>query len=122
MKWALIFDGFVSEVTDIDPTGRYVDEWLWVQCSEEVAYGWQYDGSKFLPPPDTTEQDNRIKHSQLMSEATQHILLLTDATDPDIMGDDINPGDIELLKQWKAYRVKLSRVTDMLNPVWPDQP
>ena len=55
--------------------------------------------------------------------STNHqISVLTDATDPDIMGNDINSEDVTNLKLWKAYRVQLSRITDMLNTVWPVKP
>lgn len=77
-----------------------------------------------LPPPSDSEviAHNEVKKQQLISEASRFISILTDATDPDVMGDGILPEDIESLKQWKAYRVKLNRITDMLNPVWPDKP
>ena len=73
-------------------------------------------------PDETIIQQNTSKKSALMAEASEKISILTDATDPDIIGDDINPEDVTNLKLWKAYRVQLSRVTDMLNPVWPKQP
>jgi hypothetical protein len=60
----------------------------------------------------------------LMAEAADAISLLTDATDPDVMGDDIRPEDVALLKAWKAYRVQLSRIKpdDAPNITWPVKP
>lgn len=69
----------------------------------------------------TTASNTQLKE-YLMYKASQQIAILTDATDPDVMGDDVDPIDVTNLKLWKAYRVKLSKVTDMLNPVWPDMP
>ncbi len=64
------------------------------------------------------------KRSSLIAEASEAISLLTDATDPDIMGDDIRPEDVALLKAWKAYRVQLSRIKpdDAPNITWPTKP
>ena len=122
MKWARIENNLVMETTDIDPEGRFHESLIWVECPEDVVSGWTYSGSQFNPPPDTTELDNLMLQSNLMAEANHHISVLTDATDPDIMGDDIDPNDVALLKAWKLYRVQLSKVTDMLNPVWPTKP
>ncbi|XAO54174.1 tail fiber assembly protein Tfa [Yersinia phage vB_YenM_P744] len=79
---------------------------------------WVSDDSKKLK----VEMDNNKKLKEdLMDEASQCIDTLLDATDPDIMGDDINPDDVTLLKIWKQYRVLLSRV-DINNPNWPNLP
>lgn len=76
------------------------------------------------PPPSDVQvkASNVALKSQYLKEANDQIDILTDATDPDIMGEDINPVDVTMLKLWKKYRVELSRVTDMLNPVWPTLP
>lgn len=77
-----------------------------------------------LPP--ISDESKVILNTQLknkyMAEANHQVDVLTDATDPDIMGEDISPDDVLLLKAWKKYRVELSRVTEMLNPVWPTKP
>lgn len=77
-----------------------------------------------IPPP--TDEDvsstNRMNKNILLERASREINLLTDATDQEVMGDDIDPADVALLKAWKAYRVKVSKLTDMLKPVWPDVP
>lgn len=86
----------------------------------------KWDGTKWVADQSAidrlTEEGNVKLKAKLTSEANHQIATLTDATDPDIMGDDIVPEDVELLKQWKAYRVKLNRIVDMLNPVWPAKP
>lgn len=66
-------------------------------------------------------EDNKKLKEDLMDKASQEVDTLLDATDPDIMGDDINPDDVTKLKLWKQYRVLLSRV-DINNPNWPNLP
>ena len=50
MRWALIIDGRVTEITEIDPAGRFHPSLVWVECGPEVESGWQYDGEAFSPP------------------------------------------------------------------------
>lgn len=72
--------------------------------------------------PDNVIIANNTAHkSGLMKEANNQISILTDATDPDLV-DLVDPNDVELLQQWKLYRIALNKVTDMLHPVWPVVP
>lgn len=48
--WALIQNGSISEITDIDPAGRFHPSLVWVQCNDKVQSGWAYDGEEFAPP------------------------------------------------------------------------
>lgn len=50
MMWALVIDGIVTEVTDIDPDGRFHPSLRWEKCSASVQPGWTFDGSKFAAP------------------------------------------------------------------------
>jgi hypothetical protein len=47
--WARVVDGIVVETTDIDPTGRFVQEFVdqFKECSDEVEQGWQYINGVF---------------------------------------------------------------------------
>jgi hypothetical protein len=45
--WALVIDGEVREVTDIDPQGRFHSSLVWVACDESVEPGYLYDGQSF---------------------------------------------------------------------------
>lgn len=121
-------------------TGHYSEEPNdLIDIPDEVAYTYQQtppvgywrgtDNNNLptwvlLPPPDeqSIEQINREKYSSEYNYATGMIGLLTDATDPLVMGDDILPEDVELLQAWKKYRVELSRMTDFINPMWPNKP
>lgn len=53
--WALIVDGTVREVTDIDPAGRFHPLLEWRACDAAVAPGDRYVEGKFLPA--LTEED-----------------------------------------------------------------
>lgn len=50
--WALIIDGEVRELTDIDPEGRFHASLVWVDCPDYVRPGYTYDGEVFTPPPE----------------------------------------------------------------------
>lgn len=129
MNYAIIKNGIVINLIlwdgEVD-IGLADDEQAVLVPEGVIAYiGYGYKDGVFespsIPSEDVIEANTRLK-ATLMSQATDMINVLTDATDPDIMGDDINPEDVTNLKLWKAYRVQLSRITDMLNPVWPKQP
>lgn len=51
MRWALVIEGSVREITEIDPAGRFHPSLEWVEAGADVEPGWQYDGSGFTPPP-----------------------------------------------------------------------
>lgn len=50
--WAHIINGIVVELTDIDPTGRFHEDLIWVDCTTTpgVAQGWVYDGTTIAAP------------------------------------------------------------------------
>lgn len=49
-KWALVVDGIVVEVTDIDPAGRFHPSLVWVECDGEVETGWVCEDGVFSAP------------------------------------------------------------------------
>lgn len=129
MNYAVIKDGLILNVIIWDGVAElgYPEDIELVKVPDDVPIyiGGEYKDGQFIIPPIPDEdiiKANTNYKASLMAQATEMISILTDATDPDIMGDDINPEDVTNLKLWKAYRVQLPRVTDMLNPVWPKQP
>lgn len=48
--WALILDGTVAEITDIDPKGRFHPSLQWELADETVAVGDHFDGQAFSKP------------------------------------------------------------------------
>lgn len=128
-NYAIIKDGIVINIIVWDgeaEMGLADDEQTVLVPEGAIPHiGYGYKDGVFEAPPVPDEdivQANTWFKARLTTEANQQIAMLTDATDPDIMGDDINPEDVTNLKLWKAYRVQLSRVTDMLHPVWPVAP
>ncbi|WP_211130385.1 tail fiber assembly protein [Serratia surfactantfaciens] len=75
------------------------------------------------PPPPTHEElvaISELKRNVLLSEATVKITPLQDAVDIGIAVND----EISMLREWKKYRVLLSRVdvNNVQNIEWPEQP
>lgn len=48
--WALIVDGMVWEITEIDPADRFHPSLVWVECDGSVKPGDLYDGGAFKTP------------------------------------------------------------------------
>ncbi|MGJ7459471.1 DUF4376 domain-containing protein [Halomonas sp. RA08-2] len=59
--WARIENGTVTEITDIDPTGRFHPSIQWVACSTDTRPGWHYDGEQCLPPPPELLEDLAVR-------------------------------------------------------------
>ncbi|BCQ23170.1 tail fiber assembly protein [Caballeronia sp. NK8] len=98
-----------------------------LDADSTVSIGYGYDGSTFTAPPAPpvpapTMAEKQAQQSALMTQATNEIAVLTDATDPDIV-DAVDPADVAELKAWKQYRVALSKIDiTQASPVWPTAP
>lgn len=127
--WALVVDGRVNEITDIDPTYRYPIDWKWYPCEDDVVFGWvaeEVDGvmtfRPYVPPPLTESQifdQNKGAQNWRLSvaaEAMAPVLLslqLGDSTDEETV----------IAKQWQTYYRELKAVDlTQLEPVWPTPP
>lgn len=74
------------------------------------------------PTPAEVLAANQARSTALAATAADAISVLTYATDPDIV-DVVNASDVASLKQWKQYRVALSKLDLAASPVaWPAQP
>ncbi|CAB5523771.1 Uncharacterised protein [Pseudomonas putida] len=86
--WALIIDGTVREVTEIDPAGRFHPSLSWVGCGADVSPGDRYDDGVFGPPPvdnpaeaERAWRDGEIAaHEWLVSRHRAEIELQRDTT------------------------------------------
>lgn len=117
-----VWDTQTKATSKVDYVGPIKDGFTTLEPAQYdtwVGNAWVHDQ---VAQDEATSGANTEEKIRRNAEASHWVSVLTDATDPDIMGDDINPEDVTNLKLWKAYRVQLSRVTDMLNPVWPKQP
>lgn len=136
--YALVKDGVVYQTIMWDgPEASPIDFGegvTYVEIPDESGVmpsaGWYYNDGQFTPPPLTEEEEEdlrqqRIGNNQatkvsLINYATYQINPLQDAVDLDMATDD----EVLLLKEWKLYRVTVSRIdanTDKdIN--WPEQP
>ncbi len=48
--WALIIDGLVFEVSELDPAGRFADDMDWRAAPADVALGWVVEGEDIVAP------------------------------------------------------------------------
>lgn len=48
--WALVEASVVSEITSIDPQGRFPDGVTWRPCTSEVQIGWAFENGAFIAP------------------------------------------------------------------------
>lgn len=93
---------------------------------ESVGIGWSYSKGGFIAPPlpelshEELVSEAEAKKQSLLSEATDAIAPLQDAVDLDMATDE----ESALLKEWKKYRVLLSRVDTSTAPdvEWPQKP
>lgn len=106
---------------------------VWGYDDDQIAGGFvredlvkitEKEADKLLaPPPPTKEQlveQAEAKKRRLMTEATTVIAPLEDAADFGIA----TPEEESALKEWKKYRILLSRVDTSLAPDidWPEKP
>lgn len=129
--WALINNGVVDEITDINPEGRFHPSLQWVACDDSVRAGDVYENGEFSrpqpqePASPTAEQLAvyvLARRDALLSLAAIRIAPLQDAVD---LALD-TPEDRLRLTAWKQYRVALNRVGQQANfPQeidWPQVP
>lgn len=135
MYWALIVDGRVTEITDIDPKDRYPIELDWRECPDGTQVGDTYsDGiyAPYVPPPPTpaevlATQSAKLQQLNLLAAAqktalTNRVGTLQDAVELEMATPDEL---VELplrqaqLVEWKRYAVLLGRVTTQ--PGWPPE-
>lgn len=58
--WARIDNGMVVETIATHPSGRFHPSLVWIECSEEVMPGWQYDGKSFSPIPERATSSEEL--------------------------------------------------------------
>lgn len=65
--WALVQNGVVVEVTDVDPEGRFHPDLTWNPCGEEVKFGWTCLDGEFNEPPGALE--NALENERIWRDA-----------------------------------------------------
>ncbi len=62
MKYARIEDGYVLEVIDFDPAGKFHPAIIWQEVPDDVVAGaTTEDGVNFTPPPDMPELEQPVE-------------------------------------------------------------
>lgn len=113
------------DVSTLFPLGYSITEIAESDLPSEFFNGGEFDfiEGKVFPHPKSLEQlidEASCQLKQLQVEATVKIDTLQDAIDLNMA----EKGDETLLKAWKIYRVKLSKIDILLSPKidWPEKP
>ncbi len=134
LNFALVQNGVVANIFNCadeeNAKSLYPDDTVVDVSDALVQRGWLYADGLFSAPPVTEPTHAEliaqadVTKSYLLSIAVSKISILQDATDPDVMGGNILPGDVALLKLWRQYRVLLNRIDTSTAPeiIWPIQP
>lgn len=121
-QYARIFDGKVAELfeTDGDITEMFHPDLIWIEIPSglNVSIDWTWSAdSGFSAPAAPTPQEIKNKalteRSALLIWAGQQIAQLQDAVDL----DEATEAELVKLKEWKQYRVSLSRLDQQAG--WP---
>ncbi len=68
MMWALVIDGIVHELTETDPTDRFHETLVWVECSADIQLGWSFVDGVFSGPPAASLAD--VKKTRIAALTT----------------------------------------------------
>lgn len=71
MKYALVENGVVRELTDRDPNGRFHPSLIWVEAPSNVMEGWLYDGANFAEPEPELVSDPEPDPDDALSAAIE---------------------------------------------------
>lgn len=115
---ALIFDG---NVVDVNETEFDVHSSMsWVDCDDNVAVGWTYDGKTFKTNEVTLTAADKLK--KLQSE--RNMLLLQ--SDWIVIKEREEGGSVSNFADWKTYRQALRDITNTYKTLdtvkWPTAP
>jgi hypothetical protein len=100
--WALIVGGKVSELTDIDPSGRYHSSLEWVECTDKVQVGDLFDGAGFVAPAVAVLSDEEVDAQRRMAYESE-----ADPLRLRIEGDAIEHGNQPDLSAWIALKAEI---------------
>lgn len=69
--YALIINGAVSEITEINPAGRFHPSLEWIACPGDVLPGWSYLNGTFSPPPPVQEDLSLPRTVQIQTRLSE---------------------------------------------------
>ena len=134
-KWVLVPDfrgqtvykKATGESVKIEKVGALPDDLTEKEYPDPYAT-WSDDFNNWwISPADGMRKQRdqaEVEKNRLITLAEQRVNDLTEATDESVFEpDEIDPADIELLKQWKRYRVFIKRVDPAALIInWPELP
>lgn len=71
--WARIESGRVTELTDIDPEGRFHESLVWIDCDNTITPGMNYDGSTFSEDELTLDEIKDQKCDSMLQSFNQAV-------------------------------------------------
>lgn len=101
--WARIFEGAVSETTDIDPDGRFHPSIEWFPVSEDVKVGMRYFNGELVEPSQIPIPEERL----VEIERHWRDLEIIRADNEIRKHEDQDPNIIASISGWRTYRVSL---------------
>ena len=109
--WALIQNGTVAEITDIDPAGRFHESLKWVLCSAVVQAGYRYADGKFSAPPEPEKPTQAALLALAKTELRTIRAPMLDAL-TGIAGRAVRAGNDALAAEADALAELLLEITD----------
>ena len=122
-----VYKKATGETVKIEKVGTLPDDLTEKEYPDPYAT-WSDDFNNWwISPADGMRKQRdqaEVEKNRLITLAEQRVNDLSEATDESVFEpDEIDPADIELLKQWKRYRVFIKRVdTSALIISWPEVP
>ena len=121
MAWAYVENGVVVDRVRVEPSTVFNQGYaaLFIVAPDEVDHGWTYDGSKFIAPPEPS-QEELDKQKSIDVRADRDARLA--ATDWTQLADVPQA----LKDKWAPYRQALRDVPQQAgfpeNVTWPTKP
>ena len=101
MNWALIIDGHVAEITDIDPEGRFHPSLVWVPAGPNVNVGNEYIDGEFTEPPEPEISPEEMR-AQKVSLVQVHLDAAAQAINYDSIATAISYAEEPVVPKFQA--------------------
>ena len=115
---ALILDGKVVDTAETE--FEVHSSMSWVDCDDEVAVGWTYDGKTFKTNEVTLTAEQKLDRIRIERNK------LLKATDWVVIKEREEGGSVSNFADWKKYRQELRDITNTYKSLedvkWPTAP
>lgn len=129
--WALIVNNTVTQVTTIDPTGRYLPSYTWVVCPDNTLELSTYSNGVFTAPvaPPSVTLPSLAEQATIVAARNARVLLVSNAqnalTKSDTTYIRCGKAGVPFPVEWQTYVAALRAIvsgTDTTSTVLPTQP